>query len=108
MLKLLSAVGKKKYQKKGDNAAANWQCAPEETLYRRRHGAVGRGMSGRNTVLHPEDHATPFINFFFAPSGKSQQRLVIRIVDENVLESILVAMFEHGAQCFHAVAAVIF
>src|SRR5215831_11309845 len=108
MLKFLSTIREEEYQEKSHDAAANGQRAPQEALHRRWHRTVRSGMSRGNSVFDPEDHVSAIVNFFFAPSGKSQQRLIVRIMDEDVLESILVRMFQHGAEGFHAVAAIVF
>src|SRR5215813_15051051 len=76
MLKFLSTVREEEHEKKSQDAAANGQRAPQQALHRRRHSTVWSGMSGRNSVLDPEDYVSAIVNFFFAPSGKSQQRLI--------------------------------
>src|SRR5579871_197861 len=76
--------------------------APEQTHPSRRNRVGFDTVRRGNVVLRPRRDFSIVEGFGLAPSHERQKRLVVRVMDKNVFQSVPVGMLKHGAQRSHS------
>src|SRR5580700_7698264 len=90
--------GQEQHQKDGEHAHSNRNRAPEQAHEGGRNSIGFDTVSGQDIILRPSGNITVIEGLNFSPPHKSQQRLVIGVVDKHVLQAVAVRVFQHGAK----------
>src|SRR5262249_42613071 len=92
------SIGNEQEQKNCKDAAANGKNSPHQALPRRRDGIGNNLPRGWDIVLRPRGDLPRVVGFNPPPPGKDEQRLVVRIVDKNKFQTVVVGVAKNGTQ----------
>ena len=85
-------------KKNRQDAAANGEDAPHPSFPRSGYGIGWDYSCGRRVILGPDCNGAGVIALDLAPAAEDQERFIERIVHKNELETVVVAVLQHGAE----------
>src|ERR1700686_3468075 len=95
-------IGQEEFQKDREETYPDGQRSPQHSLPGCGHRVGVNSVSGRHVVLRPGGDGSVVEGLNFSPSDKSEERLVVCVVHENIFEPIAVRVLEHGSQGSHS------